>query len=141
MSGSTYRWDAPELAFAGDSAWVRPRRALQSWYREHVLEVGPGRIGGRPTPVGNRIDPSALGTRPGLNFLHRAAYLYASRQTNGPGPASSGPSQPRRAISARTAAVHSRWWTSCQSGSCRGWLRAKVSYAGPSPSVWAMCSE
>jgi len=73
----TYAWDAPELAVAGDTAFVRQRRLLQSWYREHVLRVGPGRAKGRATPVSNRIDPFELVTQPGLNFLHPAAYFHA----------------------------------------------------------------
>jgi len=63
-------WNDDELAVSSDDATRRKYRALQSWYREHVLRVPPGRKGERL--VGSML-PSSEGE---LNFLTDAVRSY-----------------------------------------------------------------
>ena len=73
MSGAGHpAWDDPALTDPSDS----PRRALyrrkQSWYREVVLGVPPGRdAGGRV--VGSLLDADAVAGHPGLAFIEDAS--------------------------------------------------------------------
>lgn len=74
-------WDAPELQASSDSPRVARYRLQQSWYREHVLNVGPGeRPGRRDELVGNTLDPAAVEADRTLNFLNSAAHQAAVRR-------------------------------------------------------------
>jgi hypothetical protein len=74
-------WHAPELQVPGDSPRTDRYRLHQSWYREVVLGVAPGRRSGRATAlVGNVLDAVAVAAEPALNLVGRAAYQAAIRR-------------------------------------------------------------
>ena len=75
----THRWNAPELQVASDTKWRAQYRALQSWYREVVLDVPPGlKSPGRL--VGSMLPAEAVEVRPGLNFLTPEIAAYVDRR-------------------------------------------------------------
>ena len=70
------RWDDPSLGVKSDTCWRAGYRRLQSWYREKVLGVAPGKgYGG--IPHGNMLPASAVAEQPGLNYLSDAVTDYA----------------------------------------------------------------
>ncbi len=77
------QWDAAELQAKSDSTRVARYRLHQSWYRQHVLGVGPGeRPGRRSSLVGNTLDRDAVRQNPRLNFVNDAAYESALRRAD-----------------------------------------------------------
>lgn len=69
-------WDDPMLAVASDPPMRRKYRLLQSWYREHVLNVDYGYsfLKG-PRPVGSLLAPEAVAQDRALNLLCDQAFL------------------------------------------------------------------
>ncbi|MCY3801644.1 MAG: hypothetical protein OXG46_08685 [Chloroflexi bacterium] len=75
--GSEYlRWDDPSLTVKSDTRWRACYRRLQSWYRETVLDVPPGKDRSRITRA-NMLPCEAVAKQPGLNFLSDAITDYA----------------------------------------------------------------
>jgi hypothetical protein len=72
-------WADPRLQIASDSARTARYRALQSWYREEVLNVPPGRDR-RGRVIASMLPEEALVERPGLNFITPEAVAYASER-------------------------------------------------------------
>ena len=70
------RWNDPALAIKSDTRWRARYRSLQSWYRETVLRVRPGKDS-RAIVRGNMLPAEAVAKRPGLNFLTDAIAVYA----------------------------------------------------------------
>ena len=70
------RWNDPTLAVKSDTRWRARYRSLQSWYRETVLRVRPGRDR-RGIPHGNILPAAAVAKQPGLNFLTEEIAVYA----------------------------------------------------------------
>ena len=72
-------WADPRLKIASDSARTARYRALQSWYREEVLGVPPGRDR-RGRVIASMLPEDALVEHPGLNFITPEASTYASER-------------------------------------------------------------
>lgn len=72
-------WADPRLHIPFDSARTARYRALQSWYREEVLGVQPGRDR-RGRLIASMLPEEALVERPGLNFITPEAAAYASER-------------------------------------------------------------
>ena len=72
-------WADARLHIASDSARTARYRALQSWYRETVLGVPPGRDR-RGRVIASMLPEEALVERPGLNFISPEATAYASER-------------------------------------------------------------
>ena len=72
-------WADPRLHIASDSARTARYRALQSWYREKVLGVPPGRDR-RGRVIASMLPEEVLVERPGLNFITPEAAAYASER-------------------------------------------------------------
>ena len=72
-------WDDPMLAVASDPPMRRKYRLLQSWYREHVLDVDYGYsfLKG-PRPVGSLLAPEAVADAPDLNLLCDESFFSTS---------------------------------------------------------------
>ena len=69
-------WNDPALAVKSDTRWRASYRRLQSWYRETVLRVPPGKDS-RAIVRGNMLPAEAVAKRPELNFLTDAIAVYA----------------------------------------------------------------
>lgn len=75
--GSEYvRWDAPSLAVKKEPHWRARYRRLQSWYREKVLDVPPGKDR-RGITRANMLPSEEVAEQPGLNFLSDEIMDYA----------------------------------------------------------------
>lgn len=72
-------WADPSLQIASDSARTARYRALQSWYRQEVLGVLPGR-NRRGRVIASMLPEEALIERPGLNFITPEAGANASKR-------------------------------------------------------------
>lgn len=74
--GSEYlRWDDPSLAVKSDTRWRAGYRRLQSWYRENVPDVPPGKDR-RGITRANMLPCDEVAKQPGLNFLSDAIADY-----------------------------------------------------------------
>ena len=72
----TLAWNATELKVTSDDARRAKYRALQSWYRENILQLPPGLEG--ETPRANLLPAAAVEADASLNFLRDgqiAAYV------------------------------------------------------------------
>jgi hypothetical protein len=77
------RWDDPALQVPGDKPRVARYRALQSWFREHDLDVPYGEYespGHGTRPCGSLLDEDAVAANRGLNFLSENAAEYAEER-------------------------------------------------------------
>lgn len=72
-------WADPRLKIASDSARTGRYRTLQSWYREEVLGLPPGRDR-RGRVIASMLPQEALAERPGLNFITPEAIAYAGER-------------------------------------------------------------
>ena len=70
------RWNDPALAVKSDTRWRASYRRLQSWYRETVLGVPPGKDHLGITRA-NMLPAAAVAKQPGLNFLTEEIAVYA----------------------------------------------------------------
>ena len=85
MRGEQYQqnypsWDDPSFRVKSDSRWVAQYRALQSWYRETVLQAPPGEFRGKLR--GNRLDEKWLEDHPDANFLNAEIAGYVATRTS-----------------------------------------------------------
>ena len=72
-------WNAPELQVASDTKWRAQYRALQSWYRETVLQVDPGAKAPNRL-VGSMLPAETVEANPGLNFLTTEIAAYVEKR-------------------------------------------------------------
>ena len=75
-------WNDPSLEVSGDLPWQAQYRLLQSWYRETVLGVPPGKDKGGTTR-GNMLPAQAVARNRGLNFLDEDITAYANERFPG----------------------------------------------------------
>lgn len=73
------RWNDDSLQVASDSRRTARYRALQSWYREKVLGVPPGRDR-RGRVIASMLPEELVVERPELNFITQEAGEYAARR-------------------------------------------------------------
>ena len=78
--GSDYlRWDDPSLVVKSDTQWRAGYRRLQSWYRETVLDVPPGKDR-RGITRANMLPCDEVAKQPGLNLLSKGIAEYARKR-------------------------------------------------------------
>ncbi len=70
-------WNDPLLAVSHEPRRRALYRLLQSWYREHVLDVAPG-VDGSGRPIGSLLAAEAVRGNTDLNFIDPAVGTYAA---------------------------------------------------------------